>query len=232
MGSKSRFVYDIKRLMLPYIEKAKFYVEPFCGGCNVIDQIQRIPRMAADIDEDLICMWRAVSNGWMPPPVVTEEEYRVLKYSEPTPLKGYAAFALSYGGKKWGGWCRDKAGKRDYVNEAYRNAIAQFPSLRGVRFYNTAYDKIHIPSSSVVYCDPPYKGTTGYSSTFSTELFWRWVLQLSERCTVFVSEYEAPEFMTCVWEKRTTSSLTQDTGSKIAVERLFAVKSQWIELEF
>jgi DNA adenine methylase len=38
---------------------------------------------------------------------------------------------------------------------------------------------------------------------------------------VFVSEYNAPKDFKCVWEKEMVSSLTKDTGSKKAIEKLF-----------
>ena len=40
---------------------------------------------------------------------------------------------------------------------------------------------------------------------------------------VFVSEYSMPEDFKCVWQKEIVSSLTQDTGSKKAVEKLFTL---------
>lgn len=43
---------------------------------------------------------------------------------------------------------------------------------------------------------------------------------------VFVSEYKAPDDFECVWEKEIVSSLTQDTGSKKAVEKLFKIKKK------
>ena len=41
---------------------------------------------------------------------------------------------------------------------------------------------------------------------------------------VFVSEYNAPEDFKCVWEKEINSSLTKDTGSKKATEKLFTLE--------
>lgn len=37
MGSKSRIAKEILSVMLPY--RKNWYVEPFCGGCNVIDKV-------------------------------------------------------------------------------------------------------------------------------------------------------------------------------------------------
>lgn len=222
MGSKNRHSRAIIQHMGCSLIKNQFYVEPFCGGCNLIDKIEG-KRIASDIDEDLICMWQAVSEGWMPPPAFTEEQYNEIKSSDTSPLKGYAAFALSYAGKKFGGWCRDGEGKRNYVDEAYRNAIKQFPRLRGVDFRLCNYFDLEIPKGSTVYCDPPYAGTTGYKSNFDHEKFWDWVRYICDENhnDVYVSEYNAPDDFSSVWEKNVTSSLTENTGSKIATEKLF-----------
>ena len=42
---------------------------------------------------------------------------------------------------------------------------------------------------------------------------------------MFISEYYMPEDkFECVWQKEITSSLTKDTGSKKATEKLFIYK--------
>jgi DNA adenine methylase len=41
--------------------------------------------------------------------------------------------------------------------------------------------------------------------------------------TVFVSEYNMPDDFTCIWSKEQVSSLTRDTGSKTAIEKLFTL---------
>lgn len=221
MGSKARHAKDIVPLLQKARKDNQLYVEPFVGGANIIDKLSG-SRLGNDLDLDLICLWQAVAEGWEPPEKgITEKEYQALKTAPASPLKGYAAFALSYAGKKWGGWRRDSLGTRDYVNEAWRNAKKQFPKLLGVQFVCSPYQELTVPSGSLVYCDPPYAGTTSYKSNFDSLSFWRWVEELSRRCQVFVSEYNAPEGFSCVWEKEVTSSLTADTGSKIAVERLW-----------
>lgn len=221
MGSKNRHAKDILQFVTPV--DGQLYIEPFVGGANIIDKIKG-ERWGCDIDEDLITMWKAVSEGWMPPASFTEEEYNNVKNQQPSPTKGYAAFALSYGGKKFGGWRRDSSGVRNYVDEAYRNALKQFPLLRGVTFTNTSYKHIHAPKGSMIYCDPPYAGTTKYSSNFNHYDFWQWVRKMSSENTVFVSEYNAPDDFEAVWEKKVSSSLTKNTGSKTSIEKLFRLR--------
>jgi len=226
MGRKNRHSKDILPIILSNRKKDQWYVEPFVGGANIIDKVDG-KRIGADINEYLISLWGAVSNGWMPPKDITEEQYnRMKKEKSVDPLTGYSAFALSYGGKFFGGWRRDSKGDRDYVDEAYRNAAEQFPKLSGVTFIKSDYKNLIIPDNSLIYCDPPYANTTGYRDRgFDHKEFWEWCRTMAKNGhTIFVSEYSAPEDFKCVWEKPVTSSLTKDTGSKRNVERLFTAR--------
>lgn len=229
MGSKDRHAKDILPILMQHrVSDSVWYIEPFVGGANMIDKVTG-NRFGADINTSLITLWKAVSEGWMPDAVYTESEYNIIKQiKDPTnPLTAYMGFALSYGGKWFGGWCRDSQGKRDYVGEAYRNALKQFPLLSGVRFANKSYNDLHIPSNlgCIIYCDPPYKGTTKYKDDFDHDKFYSWCIE--QRCAghhIYISEYDMPSEFKCVWEKAVSSSLAKDTGSKTAVERLFIVK--------
>ena len=231
MGSKRRIAKDIVPIMVAERKPNQYYVEPFCGGCNTLEHVEG-NRIGADVNYNLIDMWIAVSGGWMPPThEITESRYNELKTiskkNDPlntNPLIGYTAFALSYGGKFWGGYMRDKAGKRNYSLEAYKNSLIQFPRLQGVAFVCASYLELCIPNPSIIYCDPPYAGTTKYTTTFNSVYFWKWCQnQVRNGHTVFVSEYTCPVPHVVLYEKVQTSSLTKETGSRIAVEKLFKI---------
>ena len=148
--------------------------------------------------------------------------YKKLRDSDTYKHKGYAGFAFSYSGKWLGGWCRDGRNQRDYVAESYRNALKQHPKLQGVELLNNSYDDLIIPPNSIIYCDPPYQGTTKYKNSFDHSRFWQWCRQKAkEGHIVFVSEYNAPDDFECLWEREINSSLTKDTGSKKGIEKLF-----------
>ena len=226
MGSKNRIAKDILPIILKdRISEEQYYVEPFCGGCNLIDKVKG-NRIASDINPYLIAMYQKIQRGWKPRNDYNETEYNYIQQNkEKYPhLAGYFGFALSYGGKWFGGWRRDKVGKRNYVQEAYNNAIKQFPKLKNVNFYNLSYDKLDIPNNSIIYCDIPYKDTTKYNTTFDYDNFYNWCRFMKKQGhQIFVSEYNMPDDFICVWQKEITSSLTQDTGSKKAVEKLFTL---------
>lgn len=231
MGSKNRYAKELLPIILEHHTPDMWYVEPFVGGANVIDKVTTPKRLGCDINDYLIAMWKKVSNGWMPPERLTEEEYiqiRDNKLAYPKELVGYVGIALSYGGKWFGGWRRDSLGKRDYVNEAFKNAVKQFPALVGVDFKEVSVFDLNLTGRGkcTIYCDPPYANTTKYKDSFDHERFYDWCVDRSnEGHRVFISEYQMPEDrFECVWSREgIASSLTKNTGSKQATERLFRV---------
>ena len=230
MGSKARFAKELLPIILKNRKEGQWYVEPFVGGANMIDKVDG-NRIGADIHPHLIDALISIRDFVDDLPKnnkeFTEENYKRLRYDNEYKHKGYAGFAFSYSGKWLGGWCRDKQGKRDYVSEAYRNAKTQSPKLQGVVFLARNYLHLDIPQSSIIYCDPPYENATRYKHDFNHKIFWEWCREkANEGHKVFVSEYNAPNDFICVWSKETVSSLTKDTGSKKATEKLFVHESQ------
>lgn len=94
--------------------------------------------------------------------------------------------------------------------------------MQGVTLENLTYQELYLPTKSLIYCDPPYEGTTKYKDKFNHSEFWQWCKdKVEEGHTVFISEYNAPEDFECIWSKEIVSSLTKDTGSKKGIEKLF-----------
>lgn len=241
MGSKNRIAKELLKIILPHLDNYKAWVEPFVGGGNLIDKIpNNIIRIGADINPYLIDCLKYISNldisNQLPinNTIISESTYKKVrdnKDSLPKWVVGYFGFALSYGGKFFGGWCRDSANKRDYVKEAYSNAIKQQPLLKDVNFICSSYNDLTIPDNSLIYCDPPYSGTTKYASDFDHNKFWQWVrIQVSKNHLVFVSEYQAPSDFIAIWSKSICSSLTKQTGELKGVEKLFIHKDSYNDL--
>ena len=61
------------------------------------------------------------------------------------------------------------------------------------------YRAVTIPRGGVVYCDMPYKGTSGYIGGFDHEAFYEWFSSL--KVPAFCSEYDAPFTMVAEWDK-------------------------------
>lgn len=227
MGSKARHAKEILPIILADRTDGQWYVEPFVGGANVIDKVEG-NRVGADLNLNMIRLLDSVSKCWLPPRSVTEYDYKHCKENQslyPLDYLGYVSTQLSYGGKVWGGYRRDKTSCRDYSDEAFRHVAAQAPRLYGVKFVHSSYDQLEIPPNSIIYCDPPYAGTTGYATgAFNHEAFWQWCCnKVNEGHKVFVSEYTAPDEWVCVWSKEVNNTLVKDTGSKKGVERLFTL---------
>ncbi|MFW6247207.1 MAG: DNA adenine methylase [bacterium] len=228
MGSKNRIAKFILPIMLKYHKSNQYWVEPFVGGGNMIDKVSGM-RIGADNNPWVIDALIAIRDDVDLLPKnnreFTEDDYKALKLDDSYPFKGYAGFAFSYGGKWMGGWRRDKIGKRDYVNESYKNALKQSPLLQGVELVKSSYRDLNIPNNSLIYCDPPYANTTKYKSKFNHSEFFEWCrIKSGEGHTVFVSEYNAPDDFECLWSKQIPSSLTRNTGSKTGIEKLFICK--------
>lgn len=233
MGSKARVAADILSIILPNRRPNQVYVEPFVGGCNVIDKVVN-PRIGNDSNCYLIAMWRALQCGWIPP-IIDREVYNSIrenKEAHPPELVGWVGVNCSYSGKWFGGFAGKTPTKintvRDYQAEAHSHTLKQVGKLRGVDFRCGNYFDLPIPPNSLVYCDPPYEDTTKYSVNFDHSRFWYWVREISRQHTVFVSEYTAPTDFECVWEKPVKSSLSANGkvgGNKNSVERLFRYHS-------
>ncbi len=223
MGSKNRHAKYILPIILADRKPYQLYIEPFAGGMNTIDKVSG-SRWANDIHPYLIDMWIALLyREWNPPLHVSEDLYMHIKENPDnyeSKLVGYVGFN-SYGGKWFGGYCRDAANKRDYWKEYYNNIQRQRINMLGVSLSCQSYLDIDIPDNSVVYCDPPYFGTTSYDGKFNHNQFWDWAWNISKKNQVFVSEYDAPDNFECLWERKVNNTLVKNTGSKQGIEKLF-----------
>jgi len=223
MGSKNRIAKPLLEIILRNRQPGQYYVEPFVGGANLIDKVEN-PRIGNDINSYLIALLQATQNGWLPPKEINETWYHDIKYfteKYEKALVGYTGFQLSYGALWFSNYRKDKTKKRNYSKEAYNNIIKQIPGLKGIEFHNKNYWELIIPHNSIVYCDPPYQGTTSYKINFDHEKFWNWVRKIKKQGhQVFISEYNAPEDFKCIWEKPIISQISKK-GNKNRVEKLF-----------
>lgn len=228
MGSKNRIAKHILPIILRDTKPSQYVVDPFCGGCNFIDKVDG-NRIASDAFYPVVQAMNLIKNDLDKIPKnnieFTESDYKEIKDQPDHELYGYVGFALSYGGKFYGGVCRDSKGRRDYVKESYYNALKQSEKLNGLPIFNLSYLDLFVPDKSIIYCDPPYLNSTKYKIDFDHEVFYNWCREMSLKGhSVFVSEYQMPDDFTCVWEKEMVSSLTKDTGSKKGVEKMFVLK--------
>lgn len=229
MGSKARFANELLPIILKDRKPNQYYVELFCGGCNTIDKVSG-NRIANDNNFYLIELLKKIASGWIPDKITKDQYYQIKnnKADFDPALVGWVGFNCSYSGKWFGGFAGETKTKintiRDYQQEAINNIIKQSEGLKGIIYQNKNYFDVYIPEDSIVYLDPPYENTTSYSGEFNHQLFWQFVRNISEKHSVFISEYNAPPDFQCIWQKDAKSSLSANGkigGNKLSTEKLF-----------
>jgi len=225
-GGKHRVAEKLVAFMQPFIDRADAYVEPFVGGANILRRVKHPNRYASDANAHLICLYQALQQGWEPPANLSADEYKALR-NEPVgnPLVAFAGFGCSFAGKWFGGYAKDD-GQRRYASAARNVLLKKAEDTQGAKFSAAGYADVVVPSRAVVYCDPPYAGTTGYCGvpgSFDSAKFWEWVREITRLgATVFVSEYTAPgDFIEVLSIATKTEIRTSANGREDRVERLF-----------
>ena len=228
MGYLGGKFYSLKYI-LPILNNLRIpgqnYVEPFSGGYTVIQHISN-PRIGNDIHRYITALYKAVIAGWDPPTEVSKEYYTDIRYnrdSYPDELVGFVGFFCSFGGIWMGSYANPNKKSRNYALNGYRTVKRTANRLRGCKIENVDYRDLAIPSMSLIYCDPPYRGVTGYKDVpkFDHDQFWQWCRDRScEGHTVVISELSAPSDFSCIaeWSLKTIVSRCENLRR---TERLF-----------
>ena len=156
-------------------------------------------------------MYKACQNDTFkyPDKNLTVNDYKWYKEngSIEDPLYTAIGFGLSYAGKWWGGYDSyyDNRGKEGETTRSLVNSLKKTfskPHIKNATFTNLSYEQLN-PTNSIIYCDPPYADTTGYSAIgeFDHETFWNVMRQWSIHNEVFISEFNAPNDFEVIWEK-------------------------------
>lgn len=243
LGGKSRTAGAIADVIRP----TGLWWDPFCGGlASAVALAKYGPGIVSDANAALIALYQAVRDGWDPPTEATEEEWHAAKaLPDSDPRKAMLGVGCSYGGmwfsspnvkriRRWNRkqsyWCDDNA-----VGATRTALLRDVSALAQCSFQVGHFLTLDVPAGvEVVYCDPPYAGTTGYKATgpFDHAAFWARCQELAETVRVFVSEYACPVPHEEVWSRKSGCMLS-GTGSGLdaradpkthdRVERLFRV---------
>lgn len=222
--------------MLSTMQPGQSFVDAFCGGCAVIQRVPReYRRIANDNNRYLIAMMeRLTTTDWEPPHIIEKPFYNKVRASYyandgqyDDALIGWVGWMASRNGRFFdGGYSGLGRDGRDYIDENIRNITRQLDDLRGVGWYCGDYSEIPIPPASLIYCDPPYKDTSGYTTgrNFDYPRFYDWCRRMSsEGYIVFVSEYQMPSDFVCIWEKNIKNTLNM-TNTYMVTEKLWTIK--------
>lgn len=235
MGGKTRIAKRISEAILDNSNSRKYYLEPFVGSCSVFKEVA--PHfewsVAGDAQPDLIEMWNAlVFQGWEPPENLSNTEWVDLRDSSPSALRAFAGFNCSYAGRFFEGYARDRTGKTNFAAKGRRGLLSDVERIKTANvgvFRNWTYGTWKPLPGTVIYCDPPYRGTKRYSSKrsqvpeFDHDDFWDTVRMWElHGCEVFVSEYTAPEDFQAVYEvQKIQSTKRPEQGRDTVTEKLF-----------
>lgn len=91
--------------------------------------------------------------------------------------------------------------------------------------FNLDYREVKIPKDSLVYADPPYRGTAHYGNRFDNDAFWEWCR--TREFPVYVSEREAPDDFVQIFSVQKTVYFTKSSGKK-RNEGLF-LHRKWVQ---
>lgn len=233
MGSKNRIAKELIPIITKDIQQDQWYIEPFVGGCNMIDKVDHHYRLGIDNNKYLIALLQYVQNDGELPEFISKEEYLNVKENKdkyPNWYVGFIGFICGFKGMFFSGYAGltsvANGKQRNYIKEKRNNLLKQRSSLKDLVLECKDYKDIIIPAKSIIYCDPPYTNTASYKTgDFDSDKFWEWCREkVKEGHKVFISEYNAPDDFICIWQKGINTNL--GSKSKTAIEKLFIHKLQ------
>lgn len=242
-GGKSRVAKDLAEVINGRLLSKQTYVEPFCGAMNIACRITGSRNMLLnDGHPHLYHLWEwAMKDMSIFPNSVTEEDYQRIHLrvvsnddSRAMAIKGFVGFGCSFGGKWFGGYARDARGGGNFAQTAINGLakkVKRFEEGGGtVTLANSLYDQLFdnhiIPAGTLIYCDPPYRGTTGYKGldAFDSDRFNAWAEDLChEGHDVIISEYldSVPKGAEVIWERESSRAIRGRNGSLPTTECLY-----------
>ena len=211
-GGKSRIARQLAEKIRELHPIATEIWEPFCGGGAMTLALAKVGFRvhASDNHEDLILMWQALMRNEMEPFAdVTREEHTALKHATPSARRGFVRFGGSFGGDFYGGFGVDvKNGDGHQPWQEAQRAVIKLKD-RDINF--TKQDYSAVPSTVLVYADPPYSETYDYQGRiFDHSAFWQWVR--ARIGPTFVSELTGPEDLSIVWRREHKSQMVSNVA--------------------
>lgn len=215
LGSKERIKEFILRNIVRVRAPGQLYIEPFMGSGSIISELSG-PRIGSDAHKDLMLLWmELVNDSFEEPATITKEVYdKLMKSNVPSALRGYAGFFWSFSGMFDKGFSSAFYTKSHSFHKARETAVKLRDAVLAPIPYYQYIPEQWKDKNAVIYCDPPYLGTTGYKGTpdFDYERFYYWCEQMSSLGnTVLISEYYMPS---------TRFVIIDQLGHRIGLKRL------------
>jgi len=234
VGGKHKIGIEISKLINNIVDCkcVDGYFEPFCGSLGMFKHMLKFEYkkyLASDSHSDLIQLWNELKlNKLVLPKTFDEKNYNEIKeLKSPNAMKAVAGFGMSFGGKYFGGYIQKYSGGSN--RNFYREVTNSLEKIRikiqipNINFYNKSYNEWE-PKNMLIYCDPPYEKTTGYSTgAFNSKNFWDLMEKWSKDNYVFISEESAPPGFVSIWSKKKKRTLDKK-DRKYSTEHLFVYR--------
>jgi DNA adenine methylase len=232
VGGKAKGCEHIMEVLNDRKYDNKPYLEPFVGYGHILRRVKnKSSYRVSDANELVVSLLSGIQEKKGKYPTITRAEYYKLKAKEGdvTFRRAIAAFCYSYNGKEWGGYTeRSVCGKREsYPDERkrYYDMLRLNDVFMRTKIERKDYKGIN-PKGCIIYCDPPYANTTGYSSEFDTSEFWEVMRKWSSTNDVFISEYNAPADFKCIAKRKKHQSLNGKGSGVVKNEKLYKYRGK------
>jgi DNA adenine methylase len=215
MGGKSRLAREIAQCIATHAPIANTIWDPFCGGgATAVEFAKRWRVLASDALPGLAGLHQAIDAGLtLPAHGCSEEEYKDARGK--TDARSLAlTVGLAFGGMPGASLAHPP---EKYARQFNKNCAKQRAVAGKVTWAEGDYAGITPAPGDIVYCDPPYLGTTGYpGGPFDHSRFFTWCASLASRgAIVFVSEFTGRPNWRKIWSKK---RIVRPTGRGAARE--------------
>ena len=248
MGSKARIAPFISEKInnIAICEGIKNYYEPFMGGCSVGELILIENKFMSDLNLPLVELFNKVKNDMFEYRYIERDEWYKIKEDrftfnnyEPW-MVGWAGLGCSFRGRPFsayaGKYVDKSTGKeRNAQLESYNALLNEKSLLDNMQFTNCSYDEIQRPFHSIIYCDAPYRNTTGYQMVdkFDFDKYDRWLISMAKENLVLISEYSMMGKFSDSFELLDSWNLQSSIGmghtdDASTIECLYCVKNGWL----
>lgn len=230
LGGKYRIRKKLGAFLTEQAKGKDFFLDMFCGAGNVVTNVDHPNRYANDGSKYVIAVLKRAQRGGEFPDVITEEFFQQVKNNKdayPDWLVGFVGFGCAFGGSFFSGYAREHHTRPGLTSAGKASRSFQKVDYSRINFSSYLFNDFVMPEGpGLIYCDPPYEGTTGYSIDFDTEQFYRWSREQARRHTVLVSEYEHNARGPVVWKtqaQQTMAGGVKNKVNKVTTEVVFQV---------
>jgi len=206
------------------------YIEPFIGYAHILRRVKnKKSYTASDANPLVISLLKGIqSNKKYHSMHITKKNYDALKDDKKNYSfrRALAAFAYSFNGKEWGGYTISSGSRDNYPLERkrYYDSLKKNDTFMKCSFSLNSYNNLK-PKNALIYCDPPYKSTTGYGDMlFDHTKFWEIMRKWSKNNVVYISEYTAPSDFKCVSKRAKHQSLNGKGAGKVVYEKVWKMR--------